>query len=187
MKSITSLLALVLLCLGINTYAQNIVTITNYVTITNTVINGDGVNTNPPPDKTAWELTFGASGIGDLKTRNHSGGLDISLEASPFSANRNIWIGGEQAINVDSGFSGFSDLFVEYSFDIYKGKWYVNPGWDIRATYASGGTPDFGTGPHVSLQYFIFNDAFIYGQVNYLFQSKGDDGLLYSAGVGITF
>jgi hypothetical protein len=175
------------------------VTVTNYVTITNTVsadtngnvvtiITGDGVNTNTSAtDKTSWELTFGASGISDTKTRDSSGDLDVSLEASPFSFNRSIWVGGEQAITLNSGFSGFSDLFAEYSFDIYKDKVYLNPGWDIRATYASSDQTSFGTGPHVSLQYFFFNDAFVYGQVNYLFESKNDDGFLYSAGLGVTF
>jgi hypothetical protein len=188
MKPITSLfLAVGLLCFGINSHAQNVVTVTNYVTVTNIVITGTGVNTNTAPDKTSWELTFGGSGYSDLKTRNHQVGLDVSLEASPFSWNRNIWIGGEQSMTVDSGFAGFSDVFAEYAFDIYKSKVYLNPGWDVRETYATEGESVFGTGPHVSLQYFFFDTTFVYGQANYLFESEGDNDLLYSAGFGITF
>jgi hypothetical protein len=137
-----------------------------------------------------YEITLGGGGFINPKTGEKQVSLDVTFETDPFASLRSLWIGGEQSISWTPTFAGYSDIFAEWSFGVWKDKLFLNTGWDLGITYAPESEVVWNTGPHASLQYFVAADVFTYAQANYDIESKGNtdqNNVRLSFGIGWSF
>jgi len=136
-----------------------------------------------------YELTFGGGGT-SINGANALG-LDVSLSTNPFKARPEIWLGLAQGLYWEPTFAGSTDLFVDWSQNIWKEKLYLNVGWSGGAVYdnADCSPTVWRTGPEATVQYYTSGNAFIYAGVNYdVYQSDKQEGnWRYSFGIGFTF
>jgi len=135
-----------------------------------------------------YELTLGGGGT-SIDGEN-AFGVDVSLSTNPFKHRPEIWVGINQSLYWEPTFAGSTDLFVDWSQNIWKEKLYANIGWSGGALYGDyDKNPTWRTGPEFTLQYYTEGNAFIYAGVNYdVFSSDGEEGnWRYSFGIGFTF
>lgn len=200
-KIITATLIFGFALVGLTANAQTkTITVTNYVTITNTApaitignsghMPMDEVKANSMP----MELTLGAAGITNPKTGETSFGLDVGLSVQPFKK-LPVWVGIAQGVAWEPSFSGSTDLDAAWSLDLIKDKLSLNVGWAGGATYDRSSI-GWRTGPELQLDYYTSGNAFIYVGANYdLFshttsggwETAGANAFRYSAGIGIAF
>lgn len=137
-------------------------------------------------DKQGWELTLGGDGITvNGKTQF---ALDFSLETNPIKPLRSLWMGFAQSFSWEPILAGSTDLLVEWSWHVWKDL-YVNTGYQGGIVYSNyKDDPSYWRhGPEITAQYYVGDNAFIYAQINYDFVTRGDDGVRYSAGIGLAF
>jgi len=136
-----------------------------------------------------WEITLG--GAGESIDGNDSFGLDFSVSTNPFKCRPEVWVGIVQGLYWEPSFSGSTDLFVDWSQNLWNDTLYANIGWSGGVLYDKDSETDavWRTGPELTFQYYTSDNAFIYAGVNYdVFQSdKQDHNWRYSFGVGIAF
>ena len=130
------------------------------------------------------ELTFGGAGT-DIDGESEFG-FDFSLSTNPFEARPEVWVGIVQGFYWEPSFAGSTDLFVDWSHNLWKETLFANVGWSVGSVYD---TSDhyWRTGPELTLQYCVADNAFIYSGVNYDFVTKGENGFRYSFGIGLSF
>lgn len=162
---------------------------TNSVSKTN-VVNVPVVSTNSIDGKAygSYELTLGGSGTSI--NGKHAFGVDLSLSTNPFKKYPQIWPGVSQSLYWEPKLAGSTDVFVDWSQNIWRKRIYANFGWSGGALYGDyEKNPIWRTGPEFSIQYYTSGNAFIYTGVNYdLFESnKQEGGFRYNFGIGITF
>lgn len=160
-------------------------------TSTNTVVAPSLSLTNAADSGKAYggyELTLGGGGT-SIDGEN-AFGLDVSLSTNPFEKRPEIWVGVAQSLYWEPKFAGSTDLFVDWSQNIWKEKLYANIGWSGGALYGDyDENPTWRTGPELTLQYYTEGNAFIYAGVNYdVYESTKQEGnWRYSFGIGFTF
>jgi|FAXJ01.1.fsa_nt_gi hypothetical protein len=202
MKNILATLTLALVLIGLTANAQYTTTVTNYVTITNTItapVVTLGDSGHMPMDESksnSWpmEVTFGAAGVTVPHTGQTSFGLDVGLSVQPFTVP--IWFGISQEFTWSPSFAGSTDLDATYAFAIIKDKLYLNAGWSGGAVYDRSSIA-WRSGPELQLEYYTKGNAFLYVGANYdLINHDAANGwtvgananpLRYSAGIGIAF
>ena len=135
-----------------------------------------------------WEITLGGGGT-ELRGENIIG-ADFSVSTNPFKTRPEVWVGVAQGLYWEPSFAGSTDVFVDWSQNIWNDTLYLNVGWSGGALYDNSGTRTiWRTGPEATLQYYTSDTAFIYAGVNYdVFSSDNNEGgFRYSFGIGITF
>ena len=144
--------------------------------------------TNPSQD--GIELTLGGSGEA---SGGHTGylGADIGVSYSPWTLP--VWVGINQGVWYEGGEDGEdssilanTDISLNYSIPLWKDVLYLNPGWFVGVIYGNT-NPIWRTGPECWLQYYVGENAFIYGGLNYDINYWGGNSVRYSLGIGIAF
>ena len=154
--------------------------------------NTNEITVNQLPEETRQipftvELTIGGGGM--VTSDNESTyGMDFSIGTNPFKSIPSIWIGLVQGLYWEPSFSGSTDLYSDYSFLIYKDSLYLNVGWSGGIVYDTE-TVYWRTGPEVTFQYYVSDDAFIYVGANYdfNFDENVENGIRYGFGIGLSF
>jgi hypothetical protein len=144
-----------------------------------------------------YEFTLGGSG--ETLDGESSYGLDFSISTNPLESAPNVWFGLVQGLYWEPKISGSTDINVNYSQHLFK-ELYVNVGWSAGVVYARGEDEEgvkstdyfFRTGPEVTFQNYVGDNAFIYAGVNYdlkTWREEGasEGGFRYSFGVGLSF
>jgi hypothetical protein len=103
-------------------------------------------------------------------------GVDVSLSIDPFKQLPSLWVGVSQSLYWQPAFQGSTDVDADWVFDIYKEKLYLNPGWSIGDVYGANSYNLIRTGPEVELQYYVSDDVYLYGCVNYDLLTKDSHG-----------
>lgn len=158
---------------------------------TQAIVAPDLTLTNAPADTNKnygkYDFTLGGDGFVNPHSGQSGFQFDIGLSTDPFKKIPALWVGIDQGIAWEPSFSGSTDVSIYYSFDIYKGKVYCNPGWSAGAVY--GGDPtQYRSGPLLEFQYYITDSVFIYNDINYdAILSHGQGGLRDSFGLGFEF
>ncbi len=180
---------------GLSASAQNTVTVTNYVTVTNVVSANELTSTNTDPGFGKYDLTVSAAGS-HYGSQNQVG-VDFSLSTDPFADVPNLWVGVSQSVYWAPAFGGSTDLDADWNVGITD-KFCVQGGWSVGDVYGAGLENLVRTGPEVIAQYYMSDDVYLYGAVNYdLFtmQSGGgwqtsndaNNGFRWSIGIGTEF
>ena len=194
----TKFLAIVVLALalcGLSASAQNMVTVTNYVTITNTVVADPLAATNDAPDFGKYDLTVSSDGS-HYGSQNQVG-VDFSLSSNPFEDVSSLWVGISQSVYWAPSFGGATDLDADWNVSITD-KFCVQGGWSVGDVYGAGVENLIRTGPEFIAQYYMSDDVYLYGAVNYdLLTQQGsggwqtsnsdNNGLRWSIGIGTEF
>jgi len=195
-NSLFTLVLLVLGLIGLTAQAQNIVTVTNYVTITNTVSadTNELTSTNSAPDFGKYDITFGSAG--SSYAGENQAGVDFSVSTDPFEKLPNLWVGVSQSLYWAPSFGGSTDVDADWNFSITDNIC-VQGGWSLGDVYGAGVDNLIRTGPEFIAQYYMSNDTYIYGAVNYDlltkqsgqgWQSNSDNnGWRWSLGIGVEF
>ena len=182
------------LFIGLTAQAQNTVTVTNYVTITNTVA-ADLTATNEAPDFGKYDITFASAG--SSYGGQNQVGVDFSISSNPFQDLSSLWFGVSQSLYWAPSFGGSTDVDVDWNVNITD-KICVLGGWSVGDVYGAGVDNLIRTGPEVIAQYYLSNDTYLYGAVNYdlLTQQSGqgwqtsnssNNGWRWSLGIGVEF
>lgn len=135
-----------------------------------------------------WEFTLG--GGGESFEGENVFGLDLSLSTNPFQARPEVWVGMVQGLYWEPSFAGSTDLFIDWSQNLWNEVLYANIGWSGGVLYDNGDSDVvWRTGPELTLQYYTADNAFIYAGVNYDVFSSDDNegGFRYSFGIGLSF
>lgn len=180
MKKYLAILAVAAL-VGLNAMAQ-----------TNTIATPALSLTNAPAEsgKQAGQIELTLGGGGTELNGENAFGLDFSLSTNPLKARPEVWVGLAQGLYWEPTFAGSTDLFVDWSQNLWNDTIYLNVGWSGGALYDNQGSDIiWRTGPEATLQYFTSDNAFIFAGVNYdVFSSdKNEGGFRYSFGIGLSF
>jgi predicted porin len=186
---------LALALVGLSASAQNSVTVTNYVTITNTVSDSvkDLMPTNDTPEYGKIDITVGSAGssYGGV----NQAGVDLSVSIDPFEKLPELWVGVSQSLYWSPAFGGSTDVDADWNVSITD-KICVLGGWSAGDVYGAGANNLFRTGPEVIAQYYFSDDVYLYGAVNYDLltlqngqgwqtSSTSNNGIRWSIGFGI--
>lgn len=171
------------------TTVTNVVTVTNYVTAPALTLEDTAAASKGMP----MEFTLGASGSSMPSTGESSLGIDVTLSIQPLKLP--IWFGIGQGVAWEPSFSGSTDLFADWAWEITDNL-NLNTGWSVGALYDTE-TLGWRSGPEVSLQWYTKGDAFIIVGANYDLVTKASDGgwksggsesgFRYFAGIGFAF
>ena len=132
-----------------------------------------------------WEFTLGADGTS--VNGNNTFGLDFSVSTTPVPETFSwLWVGVAQGVYWEPTFAGSTDVFVDWSRDVWKDTVWINIGWSVGAVYDETST-QWRTGPEFVVQYYTSDNAFVFAGVNYDFVDKGSDGFRYGFGIGLFF
>lgn len=145
------------------------------------------VSTNDAGKSTPFsvEITLGGSGLNI--DGESSFGMDFSVSTNPFEQLPNLWTGVAQGLYWEPTFAGSTDIFVDWSTHLFY-ELYVNTGWSVGGVYNETSV-NWRTGPEVTFQYYIGDNAFIYAGANYdlWLDNNDENGFRYGFGVGLTF
>lgn len=183
MKNILTIALLSVALTGLTASAQ-----TNTGPSSNTLNAVASLETNAPAagkQYGGYELTLGGSGA--TFNGESAFGLDVSISTNPFKKLPSLWVGVAQGVYWEPTFSGSTDIFADWSTDLYKETLYLNTGWSVGALYGVGYSTTWRTGPEAYLQFYTSDNAFLFAEVNYDFMSKGENGFRYSFGIGLLF
>lgn len=156
------------------------------------------IETNAPAkDYDKFDLTISSAGT-SYGGKNEVG-VDVSASIDPlFKTIPSLWVGVSQSLYWQPTFAGSTDIDIDWSINIYKQLLYLNPGWSVGKVYGANTSIDlWRTGPEVTLQYYVCDNAYIYVGVNYDLITKelGDgwqtsgnnDGWRWGIGIGLEF
>ena len=203
MKNIitTAIALLALATVGLNAQTST-VTVTNYVTITNTITAPAltlGDSGHMPMDEAKakgmpMELTLGGAGITIPHTGETSFGVDVGFSIQPLKYP--IWFNLSQSLAWEPSFAGSTDVGADWSWAIVTDKLYLNTGWSVGAVYDTS-TLGWRSGPEISLEYYTSGNVFLYVGANYDLINKESGGgwivgdnnspFRYSFGIGWAF
>jgi len=148
-------------------------------------------------DEGDWEMFVAGSGASDSGFDNTSLSLSLSLG---YFFNDNLEAGVRQGIvfsDTDAGGSDFAATtagFVDFHFDLDR--WQPFVGAFIGYSYGDDVEESWVAGPEGGVKYFVKDDTFIYGLIQYqFFFNSGDDvsdafqdgSFLYALGIGFTW
>jgi hypothetical protein len=144
-----------------------------------------------------WEFLLNAGGSNDR--RFTSGGFNLNVEAGYYVTDE-VLVSLRQNVNwADQPGSGSSSVLgtgvgVDYHFDF--GQWRPFVGLTLGYVYGNAVRNSWAMGPEAGLKWYLDNNTFIVGRVNYefLFRSAGDlddnwdNGRFnYVVGIGLNF
>lgn len=184
-----------------NLWAQNTVTVTNYVTvtITNTVSSTNAVAlTSTNVDSTdfgKYDITF--SSAGSRYGGHTQQGIDFSISTDPFEKLPDLWVGMSQSLYWAPKFGGSTDLDADWNFHVV-GNLYAQGGWSVGDIYGAGVQNLIRTGPEFIGQYYLSTDTYLYAALNYdlltkqsgqgwTTSSSENNGWRWSLGLGVEF
>jgi hypothetical protein len=145
---------------------------------TNSVVSGRPYN--------SVEFTLGGGGT-DIDGES-TFGADFTLSINPIKSLPSVWTGVAQSVYWEPKAAGSTDIYVDWSQDIWNDTLYFNVGWSVGALYGADTSVNWRTGPELSFQFYTHDNAFIYVGANYdVWTLKGDGEIRYSFGVGILF
>jgi hypothetical protein len=154
-----------------------------------------GQEFDPAPTEGTWELALGGSGSSDEDFDNDTFNLnvDVGYYLSPAVA-----VGVRQTIGFadigDSSWNGSTTGFIDYHFDVGQFRPFI--GLNLGYLYGDDTAESFIAGPEVGAKYYVQDDAFIFGRVEYQFlfedvddaDDRFDDGrFVYTVGIGLNF
>ncbi|WP_442908963.1 hypothetical protein [Halopseudomonas sp.] len=143
------------------------------------------------------EITLSGAGASDNDFDNNN----ISFQGSwgEYLSDSSLW-GLRQSVGVSdsegesTNFSGSTRVFYDYHFGSGPAKPFI--GASIGGIYGDGVDDSFMAGPEVGLKYWVKDDVFITGMMEYQFLFKNGDGasdnyddgaIFYSVGVGFNY
>ena len=163
--------------------------------VTPTVLSTNSVESDKSEPWTV-ELTLGGGSVVVPKTGNSETSVDFSIEVNPFKRLPNVWVGVQQSVAWSPTFAGSTDLIGEYSWHVYKNLW-LNTGWTVGAEYDTLSSALWRTGPALTAQYYVGENAFIYAGANYDLVQWGNTlnkgvansevPIRFSWGIGLSF
>ena len=148
------------------------------------------------PYQGAWEFLLGGSGASDQDFDSNAVAVDITLgyyltDTIEVGVRQNVTVAGNED---DRSWNGSTTGFADYVFDLDAFRPFV--GVSLGYLYGDDTNDTFIGGPEAGIKYYVKDDAFIFGRVNYdfLFDSGDEiddnfeDGrFVYSIGLGINF
>jgi hypothetical protein len=143
-------------------------------------------NTVASDDVTKHDITISAGGLVLPSNGQSETALDFSFSFNPLASARNLWFGVAQSVAWSPQFAGSTDLDANWSVHIYK-QLYLLPGWSVGTVYQANSAAVFRTSPELQAQYYLSDDVFLIGQVNYDLVSSGDNAFRWSLGLGWEF
>ncbi len=164
--------------------------LTNSATMAQTVSTNSAVTLTEPVAQGrsggGWEFTLGADGTSI--NGNDTFGLDFSVSTTPLPEQFSwLWVGVAQGLYWEPSFAGSTDVFIDWSRDVWKDTVWINIGWSVGAVYDKT-TTQWRTGPEFVVQYYTSDNAFVFAGVNYDFNgSRAPDGFRYGFGIGLFF
>ena len=178
-KYITKLLAVFAVLINLSFGEMTTLAQTNVnATLTESVSTGGRANGG-------WEFTLGADGT--RVNSKETFGLDFSVSTTPLPETFSwLWVGVAQGVYWEPTFAGSTDVYVDWSRDVWNDTVWINIGWSVGAVYDRNST-QWRTGPEFVVQYYTSDNAIIFAGVNYDFVDKGDDGFRYGFGIGLFF
>jgi hypothetical protein len=143
------------------------------------------VATNAAPDYDKVDITL--SGSGTTIHGQSEFGLDVSASINPIAQASDLWFGVSQSLYWQPKFAGSTDVDADWSIHVY-GQVYALPGWSVGGVYDGQGGNFVRTGPEIIGQYYMGDDVYAFGQVNYDFVTdNGERGWRYALGIGWEF
>jgi outer membrane protein W len=148
-------------------------------------------------DAGTWELTLTGSGASNRDV--NSGNAAVNLSIGYFIVDQ-LEITGRQSIGYNdpevgpTGVAWSSSLAIDYHFDLDRFQPFI--GAAVGYNYGTGVADTGIVGPEAGLKYFVKDDTFLYGLVQYQFffhnssdlSDNFDDGsFLYAIGIGFTW
>jgi hypothetical protein len=137
-------------------------------------------------DVTKHDITISAGGLVLPSNGQSETALDFSFSLNPFSTVRNLWLGVAQSVAWSPQFAGSTDLDANWCIHIV-GNLYTLPGWSVGTVYQANSSVLWRTSPELQLQYYLSDDVFIIGQVNYDIVSRDENDVRWSIGLGWEF
>lgn len=148
------------------------------------------------PYQGAWEFLLGGSGASDQDFDGNNVSVDLTLgyyltDTVEVGVRQNVTVAGNEN---DTSWNGATTGFADYVFDLDAFRPFV--GISLGFLYGDDTNETFIGGPEAGVKYYVKDDAFIFGRVNYdfLFDSGDEiddnfeDGrFVYSIGLGINF
>ena len=148
------------------------------------------------PYQGAWEFLLGGSGSSDQDFDANNISVDVTLgyyltDTVEVGVRQNVSVAGNED---DTSWNGATTGFIDYVFDFDAFRPFV--GVSLGYLYGDDTNDTFIGGPEAGVKYYIKDDAFVFGRVNYdfLFDSGDEiddnfeDGrFVYSIGLGINF
>ncbi|BAM04879.1 hypothetical protein PSMK_27200 [Phycisphaera mikurensis NBRC 102666] len=148
------------------------------------------------PYQGAWEFLIGGSGSSDQDFDSNNVTVDVTLgyyltDTVEVGVRQNVSVAGNED---DTSWNGATTGFADYVFDFDAFRPFV--GVSLGYLYGDDTNDTFIGGPEAGVKYYLKDDAFIFGRVNYdfLFDSGDEiddnfeDGrFVYSIGLGINF
>jgi outer membrane protein W len=153
-------------------------------------------------DQGTWELTLTGSGASNRDV--NSGNFGVQASIGYFLVDQ-LELQGRQTVSysdTDNGGNGgggtsvalSSAVAIDYHFDLDRFQPFIGAG--VGYSYGTSANDTGFVGPEAGLKYFVKDDTFIYGLVQYQFFFKSgndltdnfDDGsFLYAVGIGFTW
>jgi hypothetical protein len=190
-KYIVTIALFALTVIGLNVQAQ-----TNHLGQHNKV-SADSLitQTNEAPEFNKIDLTFGSAGTS--YGGHNEVGIDVSVSIDPFQKLPELWVGVSQSLYWQPTFAASTDIDAAWNFNITD-KICVLAGWSIGDIYGASDIDNLiRTGPEVIAQYYVSDDAYFFGAVNYDLVTKNsssgwqtdseNNGWRFSAGIGLEF
>lgn len=148
-------------------------------------------------DAGTWELTLTGSGASDqdVASGNFAANVGVGyflLDGLELAGRQSVGYSDPQVGATAWNFS--TAVALDYHFDLDRFQPFI--GAAIGYAYGSGTTDTGFAGPEAGLKYFVKDDTFLYGQVQYqFFWNNGDDlgnafedgSFVYAIGIGFTF
>lgn len=143
------------------------------------------------------EITLSGAGTSDKDFDNN--GISFQGSWGQYLSESSLW-GIRQSVGISDSegestdFTGSTRAFYDYHFGSGKLKPFV--GASLGGIYGDGVDDSFTAGPEVGLKYWVKDDVFITGLMEYQFLFKNSDGasdnyddgaIFYSVGVGFNY
>ena len=154
----------------------------------------EGTNSADAKDYNKIDLTL--SSAGTSYGGHNEVGVDFSLSIDPFEKLPDLWVGVSQSLYWQPKFAGSTDIDADWNVHIYK-QIYLQGGWSIGNVYGPETYDLWRTGPEAILQYYVSDDVYLYGCVNYDLLTKDshsgwqtdseNNGWRWSIGLGWEF
>ncbi len=151
----------------------------------------------PGLDQGTWELTLSGSGASNQDVNAGNAALQGSIG---YYLLDQLEIQGRQTVSYNDSDTGgtnvtaSSAVALDYHFDLDRFQPFIGVG--VGYAYGKDANDTGFAGPEAGLKYFVKNDVFLYGLVQYQFffdsadeaDNNFDDGsFLYGVGIGFTF
>ncbi len=136
------------------------------------------------------------SSAGSHYGNNNQAGVDFSVSSNPFEKVAPLWVGISQSLYWEPSFGGSTDINADWNVNITD-KICILGGWSLGDVYGAGVDNLIRTGPELIGQYYLSDDAYLYGGINYDLlthqngnwngSNESNNGFRWSIGIGVEF